>query len=162
MFVVIALGVVPELGSTPCTSDPYCVWRERDGSLARWPHTFEPTHWCPLPCYSLKSCATSVKFSTQSVGRYTNVTVRSNDVSLELGLLNSSECKELAAHLREVADDLSPEEAENDQPSLAEQAFDAAKEISDCMNNGFVPKRSNLDIINAALKRLQELENNDN
>ena len=43
-------------------------------------------------------------------------------------------------------------------PSLAEQALNAAKDMSDCMEHGFVPKRSSLDTISAALKRLQELE----
>lgn len=50
-------------------------------------------------------------------------------------------------------------------PSLAEQAFDAAKEMYDCMNNAFVPNRSSLDTIRRALERLKELEqqgNNDN
>jgi hypothetical protein len=51
MFVVIAMGVKVTESSPPYTSDPYCVWRESDGSLARWPHPFEPTHWLPLPHY---------------------------------------------------------------------------------------------------------------
>ena len=45
-------------------------------------------------------------------------------------------------------------------PSLAEQGFNAAQEMSDCMSHGFVPKRSDLDTIRRALERLQELENN--
>jgi hypothetical protein len=49
MFVVIAMNVKPLPSSAPYTSDPYCVWREADGSFARWPHPFAPTHWCPLP-----------------------------------------------------------------------------------------------------------------
>ena len=50
-------------------------------------------------------------------------------------------------------------------PSLAEQALDAAEDMSDCMNDGFVPNRSSLDTIRRALERLKELEqqeNNDN
>jgi len=31
------------------TTDPYCVWPEKDGGWARWPHNFPPTHWMPLP-----------------------------------------------------------------------------------------------------------------
>lgn len=30
------------------TSDPWVVWRQ-DGSYARWPHDFRPTHFIPLP-----------------------------------------------------------------------------------------------------------------
>jgi hypothetical protein len=45
-------------------------------------------------------------------------------------------------------------------PSLAEQALNAAKNMSDWMEHGFVPERSDLDTIRAALERLQELENN--
>jgi hypothetical protein len=51
MFVVIAIRSIPQPSSAPYTSDPYCVWREADGSFARWPHRFAPTHWCPLPRY---------------------------------------------------------------------------------------------------------------
>lgn len=55
MFVVIALDVTPGFGGAPYTSDPYCVWREINGKFARWPHSFEPTHWCPLPNYNPKT-----------------------------------------------------------------------------------------------------------
>jgi hypothetical protein len=55
MFVVIAFNVKPRFCSIPYTSDPYCVWREIDGAFARWPHSFEPTHWCPLPDHNPKS-----------------------------------------------------------------------------------------------------------
>ena len=55
MFVVIAFNVKPRFNSSPYTTDPYCVWREIDGSFARWPHSFEPTHWCPLPDHNPKS-----------------------------------------------------------------------------------------------------------
>jgi hypothetical protein len=51
MFAVIAMNVKPLPSSAPYTSDPYCVWRDVDGSFARWPHPFAPTHWCPLPYY---------------------------------------------------------------------------------------------------------------
>ena len=49
MFVVIAIGVQVTATGVPYTSDPYCVWRDPDGSFARWPHPFQPTHWYPLP-----------------------------------------------------------------------------------------------------------------
>ena len=51
MFVVIALEVQLRSNSAPYTytSYPWCVWVDRDGSFARWPHSFAPTHWCPLP-----------------------------------------------------------------------------------------------------------------
>jgi len=52
MFVVIALDVKLTPLSPPYTTDPWCVWRESDGSFTRWPHPFQPTHWCPLPNYS--------------------------------------------------------------------------------------------------------------
>jgi hypothetical protein len=91
------------------------------------------------------------------VGFYTNVTARYNNVSLELGLLNSSECKELAAHLREVADDLSPKEADIDQPTLAKDALEQLNEIG----IGFAVTYGGHLIdnhIRAALERLQQLE----
>lgn len=48
VFVVIAINV--ECGTIrEYTSDPYCVFRNSDGSFARWPHKFPPTHWYPLP-----------------------------------------------------------------------------------------------------------------
>lgn len=49
MFVTIAIGVQVTATAIPYTSDPYCVWRDPDGSFARWPHPFQPTHWYPLP-----------------------------------------------------------------------------------------------------------------
>ena len=51
MFVVVAID--QKIGKRTrrnfYTTDPYCVWRENDGSFARWPHSFSPTHWFPLP-----------------------------------------------------------------------------------------------------------------
>lgn len=47
MFVVKAFNV--KTNGLEYTSDPWCVWRNKDGSFARWPHNFEPTHWMPLP-----------------------------------------------------------------------------------------------------------------
>jgi len=45
MFVVRAFNVVNGFtGCLPYTTDPWCVWREQDGSFARWPHNFMPTH----------------------------------------------------------------------------------------------------------------------
>ena len=50
MFVVIAMGVT--IGNTKhFTTDPCCVWRNRSGEFVRWPWTFAPTHWMPLPDY---------------------------------------------------------------------------------------------------------------
>ncbi len=50
MFVVIAFNVrSSESNPFLYTSDPYCVWKQKDGSFARWPHRFNPTHWMPLP-----------------------------------------------------------------------------------------------------------------
>lgn len=40
------------------------------------------------------------------VGKYVDVTIYADNETLELGLLNDAECKELAEHLREAADDL--------------------------------------------------------
>lgn len=47
LFVVRAFNV--RVGDVLYTSDPWCVWRCRDGGFARWPHEFAPTHWCLLP-----------------------------------------------------------------------------------------------------------------
>lgn len=30
-------------------TDPWIGWRESNGSFARWPHPFAPTHFCDLP-----------------------------------------------------------------------------------------------------------------
>jgi len=50
MFVVQGFNVPPTPQSIAgYTTDPYCVWRADDGSFARWPHQFPPTHWMPLP-----------------------------------------------------------------------------------------------------------------
>ena len=51
MFVVVALDVEVAFGGARYTSDPWSVWRGRDGSFERWPHSFSPTHWCPVPAY---------------------------------------------------------------------------------------------------------------
>ena len=49
MFVVIAIDAkIPDL-EKKYTSDPYCVWRGKNGEFVRWPHDFQPTHWCELP-----------------------------------------------------------------------------------------------------------------
>lgn len=48
MFVVKAFNQKTSTGHSH-NSDPYCVWRNDDGSFARWPHDFKPTHWLPLP-----------------------------------------------------------------------------------------------------------------
>lgn len=46
--------------------------------------------------------------------KYVDLTVCTSDATLELGVLNESERKQLADHLREVAEDLSPTETNND------------------------------------------------
>jgi len=48
MFVVRAFEVRTFSGVI-YTSDPVCVWRNIDGSFARWKQEFQPTHWLPLP-----------------------------------------------------------------------------------------------------------------
>lgn len=48
MFVVKGIDVKLTSGQS-YTTDPYCVWVQPNGTLARWPHQFEPTHFCPLP-----------------------------------------------------------------------------------------------------------------
>ncbi len=48
MFVVIGINVPLKSGQV-YTTDPYCVWVELNGTLSRWPHEFEPTHFCLLP-----------------------------------------------------------------------------------------------------------------
>lgn len=50
MFVVQAFEV-RTFGGQTYTSDPVCVWRNPDGTFARWKRDFEPTHWLPLPKY---------------------------------------------------------------------------------------------------------------
>ena len=47
-------------------------------------------------------------------------------------------------------------------PSLAEEGLNAAKDMSDCMEHGFIPKRESLDTIRRALERLQQLEQENN
>jgi len=47
MFAVIAKTTTPV--NDPYITDPYYVWREADGSFSRWPHSFMPTHWHPMP-----------------------------------------------------------------------------------------------------------------
>lgn len=50
MFVVKAFDVANGFtGGNKYTTDPWCVWRNDDGSFARWPHNFPPTHWLELP-----------------------------------------------------------------------------------------------------------------
>lgn len=51
MFVVRAFNVDPiGIGKGfSYTSDAYAVFRADDGAFVRWPHTWPPTHWMPLP-----------------------------------------------------------------------------------------------------------------
>jgi hypothetical protein len=53
MFVVIALNTTQARSDgVPYTSDPYCVWKDRQtGKFERWPHPFPPTHYFPLPAH---------------------------------------------------------------------------------------------------------------
>jgi hypothetical protein len=48
------------------------------------------------------------------MGKYVDITVYADNATLELGVLNANERKQLAEHLREVADDLFPIEDDND------------------------------------------------
>ena len=48
MFVVIGIGI-PRGTANNYTTDPYCVWRNEDGTFERWPHDFQPTHFYELP-----------------------------------------------------------------------------------------------------------------
>lgn len=56
MIVVIAMDVIVGDGIR-YTTDPYCVWPLgfQTGECVRWPHSFPPTHWRPLPDYNPKS-----------------------------------------------------------------------------------------------------------
>lgn len=49
MFIVRAIKkkCIPGSGYE-YTSDPYCVWREKD-NYVRWPHNYAPTHFMLLP-----------------------------------------------------------------------------------------------------------------
>lgn len=52
MVVLVAIDVlipINETRSTLYSTDPYCGWRNSDGSFARWPHPFPPTHFATLP-----------------------------------------------------------------------------------------------------------------
>ena len=51
MFVVVAIDreTTKYKKTNLYITDPCCVWRQSDGSFARWPHSFTPTHWFPLP-----------------------------------------------------------------------------------------------------------------
>ena len=50
MFVVKAFDVNDgHTGGQAYTSDPWCVWQEKEGEFSRWPHRFKPTHWIELP-----------------------------------------------------------------------------------------------------------------
>lgn len=49
MFVVKGFDVEVQYGGFPYTTDPYCVWKNDDGTFARWPHPFPPTHFAILP-----------------------------------------------------------------------------------------------------------------
>ncbi len=49
MFVVKAINIYPtETTSHVYNTDPYCVWKDGD-KFVRWPHPFQPTHYCLLP-----------------------------------------------------------------------------------------------------------------
>lgn len=68
VFVVIAIGTTEASTNITYTSDPYCVWRKSDGSFARWPHYFPPTHWLPLPPLMTKvTCSLTKEISVQHV-----------------------------------------------------------------------------------------------
>lgn len=46
---VLLIGQYPLQSVTPVWSDIYHGWKDRNGDWSRWPHSFEPTHWMPLP-----------------------------------------------------------------------------------------------------------------
>ena len=47
MYVVRGFNV--DMGGYYYTTDPWCVWHNDIDGFVRWPHSFEPTHWMPLP-----------------------------------------------------------------------------------------------------------------
>ena len=49
MFVVRAIVPPGQMSSFEYVTDPYCVWKNEDGSFGRWPHSFPPTQWLELP-----------------------------------------------------------------------------------------------------------------
>lgn len=38
-----------KIGGRDYITDPWCGWMHEDGSFARWPHKFQPTHFLKLP-----------------------------------------------------------------------------------------------------------------
>jgi ribA/ribD-fused uncharacterized protein len=69
MFAVIAKDVVTPSGQL-YTTDPYYVWAETwESGYARWPHSFPPTHWHPMPKF-----ANTIKFYSvdQPYGEFSN------------------------------------------------------------------------------------------
>ena len=52
MFVVKAFDVdLDGIRGSQYTTDPYCTWHDEQSSnkFPRWPHPFQPTHFCLLP-----------------------------------------------------------------------------------------------------------------
>lgn len=43
------IALVSNAGPNGYVTDPWTGWVEEDGSFARWPHQFPPTHWLELP-----------------------------------------------------------------------------------------------------------------
>ena len=54
-----------------------------------------------------------MKLSTHWFGKYADVTVQHDGATIEVCLLNQAERTELADHLREIANELSPTSEEN-------------------------------------------------
>lgn len=47
---VVLIAKTDTVGTvSPYITDPWCGWRQADGTFARWPHPFPPTHFYELP-----------------------------------------------------------------------------------------------------------------
>ena len=56
MFAVIAKDApLPSNPNILHTTDPYYVFPDNQGGFARWPHSFPPTHWHPMPKFEPES-----------------------------------------------------------------------------------------------------------
>jgi len=72
MFVVIGIGI-PRGTTNNYTTDPYCVWRNEDGTFERWPHDFQPTHFYELPLVDIFNSTVKIKESVSD-----NILVKMN------------------------------------------------------------------------------------
>lgn len=46
---LVVLVAKTEIAGREYITDPWCGWLTDDGTFARWPHKFEPTHFIELP-----------------------------------------------------------------------------------------------------------------